>query len=105
MDTMTIHLEEFMVNEPMMSLRIWRIQSAPLMSLPYVVRNITMPALPLQITLTPLSLALILVAIFHVIGWDSKSEGKSRHVFRTKMIFCTVWIDSPSRLPRSYNPR
>lgn len=83
MDTMTIHLEEFMVNEPMMSLRIWRIQSALLMSLPYVVRNITMPALPLQITLTPLSLALILAAIFHVVGWDSKNEGKSRHVFRT----------------------
>lgn len=66
-----------MVNEPMVSLRTWHIQSALMMSLPYVVRNITMPVLPLQITLTPLSLALILVSLFRMVGWDSKSGSKT----------------------------
>ena len=70
-----------MVNEPMVSLRTWHIQSALMMSLPYVVRNITMPVLPLQITLTPLSLALILVSLFRMVGWDSKSGSKLRRAF------------------------
>lgn len=81
MVVMTIRLEEFMVNEPMVSLRTWHIQSALMMSLPYVVRNITMPVLPLQITLTPLSLALILVSLFRMVGWDSKSGSKLRRAF------------------------
>ena len=78
------------MNESIASLRTWRIQSALMMSLPHVVRNITMPVLPLQITLAPLSLALILVAVLRMIGWGSKNESKSQRIFYVVGLCSTI---------------